>query len=265
MRLETIVEDTSNVWSTTSNSNMASQGSHHSQNAGRTAIKYNMTLEYHMDNIHGAKIYVDPLGRYAVRIDDHKIEFIEEFPVSIQGDHYMDLHATKYLIVEDPQVYNHWGVRVRINKGKSPMSDIEGPPLVDDNLLCQVNSILLQQMQVDDPTMGLYYLELDPEPTLFLEARGADPTTYTDKKVMYVFLKKDLISDSEVVYLDRFNNEHIKVPTKEVVSTYYFGGLPLLEAFGGAQKLVPDASVHSHPRNQGNTYKENFKAISTGV
>ena len=79
---------------------MASQGSR-SQNAG-TSMKYNMTIEYHMDNIHDAKIYVDPIGRHAVRIDDHVIEFIKEVPVSVQGDFYMDPHGTRYLVVDDP-------------------------------------------------------------------------------------------------------------------------------------------------------------------
>ena len=38
-------------------------------------INYNMTLEYHMENSLGAKICVDPLERFAIRIDDHEIEF----------------------------------------------------------------------------------------------------------------------------------------------------------------------------------------------
>ena len=62
------------MWSITSNSSMASQGSHQSLNVG-IAIKYNMMLEYHVENVHGAKIYVDPLGQSAMRINDQKIEF----------------------------------------------------------------------------------------------------------------------------------------------------------------------------------------------
>ena len=77
MGLETIVEDTSDVWTITSQSNMASHSSHPSLNLG-TAIKYNMTLEYHMENSLGAKIYVIPLGRFAMRIDNHKIEFRQQ-------------------------------------------------------------------------------------------------------------------------------------------------------------------------------------------
>ena len=72
--LETIVEDSLEFLSTSSNTSMASQGSQPLQQVG-TSLKYNMTLEYQMENSHGAKIYVDPLGRFAIRIDDHEIEF----------------------------------------------------------------------------------------------------------------------------------------------------------------------------------------------
>ena len=61
MGLETIVEDTTDIFLTTSESSMASQGSHPSQQVG-TSLKYNLTLEYQMENSYGAKIYVDPIG-----------------------------------------------------------------------------------------------------------------------------------------------------------------------------------------------------------
>ena len=94
----------------------------------------------------------------------------------------MDPYATMYLKVEYPQAYNNQGIKDNKNKGKSSMEDVEAPPIVDSNLFCQVNSILLQWKQVDDPTMGLYYFDNDMEPTLFLEAKGANPTTYIEKK-----------------------------------------------------------------------------------
>ena len=108
---------------------------------------------------------------------------------------------------------------------------IEAPPLVDFRLYKQINSVVLQRMQMDDPTMGLYYLEDSTGPTLFLEARNANPITYTEKKMMYVFLKTNIILDLEVVYKDKYDNEYTRVP-KEVVQTYHFGGLPLYNAIG---------------------------------
>ena len=108
---------------------------------------------------------------------------------------------------------------------------IEAPPPMDSRLFKQINSIVLQQMQMDDPTMGLYYLEDSTGPTLFFEARNANSITYIEKKMMYVFLRTNIILDLEVVCKDRYNNEYTRVP-KEVVQTYHFGGLPLYNAIG---------------------------------
>ena len=58
----------------------------------------------------------------------------------------MDPYATMYVIVKDPQSYNHWGIKDSKNKGKSPMEEVEAPPNVDPNIFCMVDSILLQQM-----------------------------------------------------------------------------------------------------------------------
>ena len=118
-----------------------------------------MTLEYQMENSYGAKIYVDPIRRFVVRVADHDIEFCQEVPVSVQGDRYIDPYATMCLVVEDPMNYNHWGVKIDKNKGKEQMFDeIETPPLVDSSLYKQINFVILQWMKMDDPTMGLYYL-----------------------------------------------------------------------------------------------------------
>ena len=71
-----------------------------------------------MENSYGAKIYVDPIGRSAVRIDDHDIEFCQEIPVSVQGDQYMDPYATMYLVVVEPLKYNQWGIEMTKPRGK---------------------------------------------------------------------------------------------------------------------------------------------------
>ena len=74
LSIETIIEDSLEHVSTTNSTSMASEGIKKSRNMG-TTINYNTTLEYHMENSLGAKVYVDPLGRYVVRVENHKIEF----------------------------------------------------------------------------------------------------------------------------------------------------------------------------------------------
>ena len=72
--LETIVDDSLEHLSTTSSTSMASKGTNHSCSMS-TTIEHNMNLEYHMENPLGAKVYVDPLSIYVVKVDDHEIEF----------------------------------------------------------------------------------------------------------------------------------------------------------------------------------------------
>ena len=106
--------------SSPSSSSMASKGSHQRLYVG-TTLKYNMTLENHMDNSLGAKIYVDPLGRFALRVNDHDIELYQEILVSLLIDSYMDLYQTIYLIIDELQRVNQWDWRGKGNMGKKPI------------------------------------------------------------------------------------------------------------------------------------------------
>ena len=63
----------------------------------------------------------------------------------------MDPYATMYLVVDEPLKYNQWGIKMDQNKGKEPMfEEAEIPPPVDTSLFKQINSVLLQRMQMDD-------------------------------------------------------------------------------------------------------------------
>ena len=58
------------------------------------------------------------------------------------------------------------------------MVEMKAPPNVDPNLFYMVNKVLLLWMRIDDPSLGLYYFKDEMKLTLFVKARGADPTTY---------------------------------------------------------------------------------------
>ena len=70
-----------------------------------------MTLEHHMENPLGAQIYVDPLGRYTVRVDDHDIDFQRKNCVNLQEDRYIVPYAAMYTIVNDPNNMKKWGIK----------------------------------------------------------------------------------------------------------------------------------------------------------
>ena len=169
--LEIIVEDSLEILSTSSDTSMAFENSNQIGNIG-TTIKYNMTLEYYMDNPLGAKVYVDPLGRKAVRVDDHEIEFQMKVPVSVQGDgrQYMDPYATMYVVTDNPMSTNKWGLKESIdNQGKQPMDETERPPHLDPKLYKFINSMQLKRIKVDDQSLGLYWGESQSETDLYLQ------------------------------------------------------------------------------------------------
>ena len=47
------------------------------------SINYNMTIEYYVDNDLEAKTYIDPLGRFATRVEDYGIEYVQEVSMNI--------------------------------------------------------------------------------------------------------------------------------------------------------------------------------------
>ena len=94
-------------------------------------LKYNMTIECFANNALGAKIYIDPLGRFAKRIEDHVINFVQEMPFNVQGDRYMDPYGTMYILTENPHNMDKWGIIRLDDKGKQPMGLSEQPPRVN--------------------------------------------------------------------------------------------------------------------------------------
>ena len=111
------------------------------------------------------------------------------------------------------------------------MVDIEVLPTNNANLFHLVSLVPLQRIQVDNPTFGLYYFEVENKVVLYLQTHGANPKTLIEKKVINFFLKTNIILDPKVVYKDIYNIDYTRVP-KEVVQTYHFGGLPLYDAIG---------------------------------
>ena len=68
---------------------------HIGQNAG---LAFGIRLVYVWDNIHGAKIYMDPLSRIAVKIEDITSPLEPEVWVNYQGDRYMSSIGTCFML-----------------------------------------------------------------------------------------------------------------------------------------------------------------------
>ncbi|MCO5574977.1 hypothetical protein L7F22_028774 [Adiantum nelumboides] len=111
--------------------------SSYSNQTGETTVRYKHILTFYKTNVHGAQVYLDPNEEYAIRIDDHDIEFEEEVRTNKQRNMYMDRNGTQYLKLENPEIIDKWGLEVNtmipnLNIKESPLTlEFEGYEQVD--------------------------------------------------------------------------------------------------------------------------------------
>ena len=77
-------------------------------------------------NNHGALVYADVRGRRCICIEEKPARGIEIVQVYDDGDRFRDDEGVHYLIVRDPENYNHYGDNMA--KGKMVMETVEIPP-----------------------------------------------------------------------------------------------------------------------------------------
>ena len=78
--------------------------SHH-----RIGIHFNSRLRFHLKNLLGAKIYINSLNRYAVKIEERSTVFDQAPWVNYQGDCYMDQVESMYLLTTSPYKVDRLG------------------------------------------------------------------------------------------------------------------------------------------------------------
>ena len=62
-------------------------------------VRFDTKLVFAKENKYGAKLYRDYLDNYTVTIEDIQTPFELEVMANYQGDHYMGVNGTKYLIM----------------------------------------------------------------------------------------------------------------------------------------------------------------------
>ena len=68
----------------------------------RIGIHFNNRLRFHSENLLGAKIYIDSLNRYAVKIEEQSTVLDPAQWVNYQGDCYMGQDGSMYLLTTSP-------------------------------------------------------------------------------------------------------------------------------------------------------------------
>ena len=80
--------------------------------------------------------------------------------MSLQEVRYMDPYATMYVITNDPNLTNKWGMKkTDQSRGKQTFNEIERPPHLDGNIFRLINLVHLKKLHVDDPDLGFNHWE----------------------------------------------------------------------------------------------------------
>ena len=169
-----------------SESSMDTNSSLPSQGKG-VELDYNIRLQYHLENKHGAKIYKDFLNRYAVKIEDHASAFDPSPWVNYQEDRYMGKDAVMYLIVDKPGDVDTLGNLMP----EQPAQVDEGPPTTIIQGFKLVNSITTHRVLIDDVTKALYR-RADSGTEFFYIRDYPDEHILTEEKILYVYINTNI-------------------------------------------------------------------------
>ena len=118
-----------------------------------TDVEFNIKIIFYVENYHGAKIYKDPMNRYAVKVKDHPFAMKIAPLVSYQGDRYIGKKGILYLVVEEPLEVDQFGVPVT----KRPPVVGEVPPKSPHPDYRLVNSVRAKRVETNDLTIVLYH------------------------------------------------------------------------------------------------------------
>lgn len=124
-------------------------------NGAGISMKFTMFLDFVKENDYGAQVYEDPLGRFAVKVEDRPTEHKLRPSANYQEDRYVDTDGVLYLVVQDYEKVDKWGQPVDTRVVETP----EAPPNVSRLAGFRViNSPRVRRVPIaDNPNTTLYY------------------------------------------------------------------------------------------------------------
>lgn len=100
---------------------------------------FNMRLTFVKENNHCDCLYKDPMGQWAVKVEETP-SVLEAAPwKNYQGDIYMGENGERYVVTQKLEKMTNWGVEVQEELD-------EGPPQVDSKDCKLLNTILTRRV-----------------------------------------------------------------------------------------------------------------------
>ena len=99
-------------------------------------------------------------------------------------------------MVTEPENVDKWGVMVKADK-------VEEPPFVDSVDMKLLNTIKVQLIKTDDPTIAVYVQESNKVKTCYF-TKTLDLGTIHEEKLLYIYLEGTNTLKLNTVFLDKY-------------------------------------------------------------
>ena len=101
--------------------------------------------------------------------------------VNYQGDLYMRQSREHYIVIIELENVDKWGVIVKMDK-------VEEPQIGDFEAIKLLNTIKVQLIKMDDPTIAMYVQEFDDVKTCYF-TQMLNLSTKQEEKTLYIYLE----------------------------------------------------------------------------
>ena len=99
-------------------------------------------------------------------------------------------------MVNEPENVDKWGVMVKVDK-------VEEPPFGDFVDMKSLNTIKVQLIKMDDPTIAVYVRESDEVKTCYF-TKTPNLGTVHEEKLLYIYLEVTNTLKLNPVFLDKY-------------------------------------------------------------
>ena len=187
-----------------------------------TELSYRMTLMLKYENLYGASIYEDPMGRKCVRVEDSSTEIEMEPQVNYQEDRYFSRNGTMYLVTETPDRVDKFGQLVETNpRGK----EVLRVPAIEEGNYTLERTWKVVHHPSDDGRIGFYYHQ-DPNQKFiyhYFVVRNPRIGTITSEKTLYGYSSPTTMHQTTDLIIDEYQNHFELLMTSDAAQIVYEG------------------------------------------
>ncbi|MCO5610350.1 hypothetical protein L7F22_064586 [Adiantum nelumboides] len=185
------------------------------------------------------------MDRHCVKIEERPSDFRDLVPVNYSGDCYFDDLGIAYLVVQNPNIMDKWGLTG--TKEKIDTEQEEAPLVLSKHnvKLRRINGTI--HVNINNMFMGLNKYD-SGDHTLYYRCEGPRLPKLIDHKTLYVFSSMEH-GNAGLVMTYKYKCSYVNVDQKELEGYSYYGE-PLPKYYFTPLKpelIIPKELTHSRP------------------